>query len=59
MATSDYGVTVTDAGRIFANFPRWRNGVKNSVVEITQLRKAQVIPMQPGTLGNWTGSNRK
>lgn len=28
------GVTVTDKGRIFTNFPRWRQGVKYSVVEI-------------------------
>jgi hypothetical protein len=58
MATSDY-VTVTDAGRIFANSSKMEKCVKNSVVEITQLRKAQVILMQLGTLGNWTGSNRK
>ncbi len=24
------GVTLTDAGRIFVNFPRWRKGVDNS-----------------------------
>ncbi len=28
------GVTVSSKGRIFANFPRWRNGVKNPVVEV-------------------------
>ena len=28
------GVSVTDKGRIFANFPRWRTGVPFSVVEI-------------------------
>ncbi len=28
------GVTVSDKGRIFANFPRWRKGIKNSVVEV-------------------------
>ena len=28
------GVTVTHNGRIFANFPRWRESVKNSVVEV-------------------------
>lgn len=28
------GVTVTDKGRIFANFPRWRNGIPFSVVEV-------------------------
>jgi sugar lactone lactonase YvrE len=30
------GVTVSDSGRIFVNFPRWRKGVANSVVEITE-----------------------
>jgi len=30
------GVTVTEAGRIFVNFPRWRKGVANSVVEIKE-----------------------
>ena len=29
------GVTVSTKGRIFVNFPRWRKGVENSVVEIT------------------------
>jgi sugar lactone lactonase YvrE len=29
------GVTVNTTGRIFVNFPRWRKGVENSVVEIT------------------------
>jgi sugar lactone lactonase YvrE len=38
------GVTVTDAGRIFANFPRWRNGVKNSVVEISSTQKSISYP---------------
>ncbi len=28
------GVTVSDKGRLFANFPRWREGVINSVVEV-------------------------
>ncbi|BAO56769.1 L-dopachrome tautomerase-related protein [Nonlabens marinus] len=28
------GVTVSDDGRIFVNFPRWRKGVENSVIEI-------------------------
>lgn len=28
------GVTVTEEGQIFANFPRWREGVKYSVVEV-------------------------
>ncbi|WP_055436348.1 L-dopachrome tautomerase-related protein [Lacinutrix algicola] len=29
------GVSVSNEGRIFVNFPRWRKGVKNSVAEIT------------------------
>lgn len=29
------GVSVSNDGRIFANFPRWREGVKNSVAEIS------------------------
>jgi sugar lactone lactonase YvrE len=28
------GVTATDKGRLFVNFPRWRKGVNSSVVEI-------------------------
>ena len=28
------GVTVSDKGRVFANFPRWREGIPFSVVEI-------------------------
>ena len=30
------GVTVSATARIFVNFPRWRKGVENSVVEITK-----------------------
>lgn len=29
------GVTVSSKGRIFANFPRWRKTVENSVVEFS------------------------
>lgn len=29
------GVSVSNEGRIFVNFPRWRKGVKNAVAEIT------------------------
>jgi len=28
------GLSISDQGRMFANFPRWRKGVENSVVEI-------------------------
>ncbi|WP_452230799.1 L-dopachrome tautomerase-related protein [Lacinutrix sp. MEBiC02404] len=29
------GISISNAGRIFVNFPRWRKGVKNAVAEIT------------------------
>lgn len=38
------GVTVADSGRIFVNFPRWRKGVANSVVEITRDNKKESYP---------------
>lgn len=38
------GVTVSSKGRIFANFPRWREGVKNSVIEITNNNEPVAFP---------------
>ncbi|PRP66944.1 L-dopachrome tautomerase-related protein [Nonlabens agnitus] len=38
------GVTLTADGRIFVNFPRWREGVKNSVVEIKADQSQQSYP---------------
>ena len=38
------GVTVSEKQRIFANFPRWREGVENSVVEIDANNKALPYP---------------
>ncbi|NIJ44960.1 sugar lactone lactonase YvrE [Wenyingzhuangia heitensis] len=38
------GVTVTNQGKIFANFPRWRQGVKNSVVQIDKNGAATPYP---------------
>ena len=38
------GVTVSDAGRIFVNFPRWRKGVDDSVVEITNTTVQESYP---------------
>lgn len=38
------GVSVSDSGRIFVNFPRWRNGVANSVVEITADNQKKSYP---------------
>ncbi|WP_339838327.1 L-dopachrome tautomerase-related protein [uncultured Flavobacterium sp.] len=38
------GITVTDSGRIFVNFPRWRKGVTNSVVEVGDNNKITSYP---------------
>jgi hypothetical protein len=38
------GVTVTSTERIFVNFPRWRKGVENSVIEITKDNKKLAYP---------------
>lgn len=38
------GVTVSDKGRIFANFPRWRKGVENSVVEVANDGSSTAFP---------------
>ncbi|CAM2917060.1 L-dopachrome tautomerase-related protein [Flavobacterium frigoris] len=38
------GVTVSTLGRIFVNFPRWRKGVENSVVEITKDNQKLAYP---------------
>ncbi|MDO6803092.1 L-dopachrome tautomerase-related protein [Wenyingzhuangia sp. 1_MG-2023] len=38
------GVSVSSNGRIFANFPRWREGVKNSVVEVSENGKSASYP---------------
>jgi len=38
------GVTSTDKGRLFVNFPRWRKGVSNSVVEIIPNSDSESYP---------------
>lgn len=38
------GVTVSDKGRIFANFPRWRENVNNSVVEVFEEGESRAFP---------------
>ena len=38
------GVTVSDQGRIFANFPRWRTGVNNAVVEVDSTGASKAFP---------------
>lgn len=46
------GVSVSDKGRIFVNFPRWRNTVENSVVEISKEGNLQPYPNK-----NWNSWN--
>ncbi|PWE00811.1 L-dopachrome tautomerase-related protein [Marinilabilia rubra] len=38
------GVTVTQEGRIFVNFPRWRKSVENSVLEVREDGSSQPYP---------------
>lgn len=38
------GITVGDRGRIFVNFPRWRNSVENPVMEIKPGGSAKAYP---------------
>ena len=40
------GVSVSETGRIFANFPRWRDHVENSVVEVNSNGNASPYPDQ-------------
>ena len=44
------GVTVSDKGRLFANFPRWREGVVNSVIEVV---KGKTIPYPDKSWNRW------
>lgn len=45
------GVSVSDKGRLFANFPRWRAGVENSVVEV--LNNGESIPFPNKKWNSW------
>ena len=45
------GLSISDNGRIFANFPRWRKGVENSVEEIAENGDANAYPNESWT--NW------
>lgn len=45
------GVSVSDKGRLFANFPRWRAGVENSVVEV--LDNGESIPFPNKKWNSW------
>lgn len=47
------GVTVSDSGRIFANFPRWREGVPFSVVEVA--RDGSFRPYPDAAWNRWEG----
>jgi len=38
------GISVSENGRIFANFPRWRENVKKSVVEVNSNGKVDAFP---------------
>jgi sugar lactone lactonase YvrE len=40
------GVSVSDKGRIFANFPRWRENVNNSVIEVFEKGESRAFPNQ-------------
>ncbi|MBC9795491.1 L-dopachrome tautomerase-related protein [Sinomicrobium weinanense] len=45
------GVTVTESGRIFANFPRWRKGVPFSIVEV--FPDGNYKPYPDKTVNSW------
>lgn len=47
------GVTVSDDGRMFANFPRWRDGLPFSVVEVQ--KDGSYKPYPDGKWNSWTG----
>ncbi len=51
------GVTVTDDGRMFANFPRWRDNVLYSVVEVMADGTHRPYPDENWNL--WTGKPEK
>ena len=45
------GVTVSDKKRVFANFPRWRKGVENSVIEVKE--NGEPIPYPDKKWNSW------
>ena len=45
------GVSVSNEGRTFANFPRWREGVDNSVVEVSA--KGNPVPYPSEKWNQW------
>lgn len=51
------GVTVTQDGRLFANFPRWRNNIPYSVVEIKS--DGSHIPYPDEEWNKWDGKPKR
>lgn len=51
------GVTVTDKGRIFANFPRWRRDLPYSVVEV--MTDGTPVPYPNKEWNKWRGKPEK
>ncbi len=51
------GVTITKDGRLFANFPRWRDNLPFSVVEI--LKDGTYRPYPDEAWNNWKGKPEK
>lgn len=45
------GVSVSDSGRIFVNFPRWRKNVTNSVIEVKANNQTRSYPN--GAWNSW------
>lgn len=50
------GVTVSDTGRLFVNFPRWREGIPFSVVEVN--RHGTFRPYPNESWNEWDGRPR-
>ena len=48
------GVTVSEAGRVFVNFPRWRPTVKHSVTEVVN---GHSIPFPNKNWNSWTADS--
>jgi len=47
------GITISDEGRTFVSFPRWRDGIPFSVAEVTADGKAHAYPN--ATWNQWNG----
>jgi hypothetical protein len=51
------GVTATETGRVFANFPRWRENIGASVVEV--MPDGSTKPYPNAEWNKWNGKPRK